>query len=66
MNDRKTPRPVPHPSFYSRPFWDGAREKKLGWKSQPTAMVHLDGCRVPADLCRQTDDRRNFDRADQY
>jgi alkylation response protein AidB-like acyl-CoA dehydrogenase len=26
----------------------GAREKKLGWKSQPTAMVLFDGCRVPA------------------
>jgi alkylation response protein AidB-like acyl-CoA dehydrogenase len=26
----------------------GAPEKKLGWKSQPTAMVIFDGCRVPA------------------
>ena len=26
----------------------GQNEKKLGWHSQPTAMVHLDGCRVPA------------------
>jgi alkylation response protein AidB-like acyl-CoA dehydrogenase len=26
----------------------GAREKKLGWHSQPTAMVLLDGCRIPA------------------
>jgi alkylation response protein AidB-like acyl-CoA dehydrogenase len=26
----------------------GANEKKLGWHSQPTAMVHLDDCRVPA------------------
>jgi alkylation response protein AidB-like acyl-CoA dehydrogenase len=25
----------------------GAPEKKLGWKSQPTAMVVLDNCRVP-------------------
>ncbi len=25
----------------------GAREKKLGWHSQPTAMVHFDACRVP-------------------
>jgi hypothetical protein len=25
----------------------GAREKKLGWKSQPTAMVMLENCRVP-------------------
>jgi hypothetical protein len=25
----------------------GAQEKKLGWKSQPTAMVNLDQCRVP-------------------
>ena len=26
----------------------GAREKKLGWKSQPTAMVIFENCRVPA------------------
>jgi alkylation response protein AidB-like acyl-CoA dehydrogenase len=26
----------------------GAQEKKLGWKSQPTAMVMFDNCRVPA------------------
>ena len=26
----------------------GAREKKLGWHSQPTAMIHFDDCRVPA------------------
>ena len=26
----------------------GAQEKKLGWHSQPTAMVILEGCRVPA------------------
>ena len=25
----------------------GAREKKLGWHSQPTAMVILDACRIP-------------------
>jgi alkylation response protein AidB-like acyl-CoA dehydrogenase len=25
----------------------GAKEKKLGWHSQPTAMVILEGCRVP-------------------
>jgi hypothetical protein len=25
----------------------GAREKKLGWKSQPTAMVAFENCRVP-------------------
>jgi alkylation response protein AidB-like acyl-CoA dehydrogenase len=25
----------------------GAQEKKLGWKSQPTAMVNFDRCRVP-------------------
>ncbi|TPQ49648.1 acyl-CoA dehydrogenase [Prosthecomicrobium hirschii] len=25
----------------------GAQEKKLGWKSQPTAMVNFDGARVP-------------------
>jgi len=27
----------------------GAEEKKLGWHSQPTAMVHFDDCRVPVD-----------------
>ena len=27
----------------------GAQEKKLGWKSQPTAMVNFENCRVPAD-----------------
>jgi alkylation response protein AidB-like acyl-CoA dehydrogenase len=26
----------------------GAKEKKLGWHSQPTAMVLFDGCRIPA------------------
>ena len=26
----------------------GAQEKKLGWKSQPTAMVMFDNCRIPA------------------
>src|SRR5215468_1382373 len=26
----------------------GAQEKKLGWKTQPTAMVLFEGCRVPA------------------
>jgi alkylation response protein AidB-like acyl-CoA dehydrogenase len=26
----------------------GAQEKKLGWKSQPTAMVSFENCRVPA------------------
>ena len=26
----------------------GAPEKKLGWKSQPTAMVSFENCRVPA------------------
>lgn len=26
----------------------GAPERKLGWNSQPTALVHLDGVRVPA------------------
>ncbi len=25
----------------------GAQEKKMGWKSQPTAMVNFDDCRVP-------------------
>jgi alkylation response protein AidB-like acyl-CoA dehydrogenase len=27
----------------------GAQERKMGWVSQPTAMVHLDGVRVPAE-----------------
>jgi alkylation response protein AidB-like acyl-CoA dehydrogenase len=27
----------------------GAQERKLGWASQPTAMVHFDGVRVPAE-----------------
>jgi len=27
----------------------GAPEKKLGWKSQPTAMVMFENCRVPAE-----------------
>ncbi len=27
----------------------GANEKKMGWKSQPTAMVNFDDCRVPVD-----------------
>src|SRR5215813_14235609 len=27
----------------------GAQENKLGWKSQPTAMVMFDDCRVPVD-----------------
>jgi alkylation response protein AidB-like acyl-CoA dehydrogenase len=27
----------------------GAQEKKLGWHSQPTAMVMFDDCRVPAE-----------------
>jgi alkylation response protein AidB-like acyl-CoA dehydrogenase len=27
----------------------GAQEKKLGWKSQPTAAVIFENCRVPAD-----------------
>ncbi|MCA3732250.1 MAG: acyl-CoA dehydrogenase family protein [Phenylobacterium sp.] len=26
----------------------GAQERKMGWNAQPTAMVHLDGVRVPA------------------
>jgi len=26
----------------------GAQEQKLGWKSQPTAMVNFENCRVPA------------------
>jgi alkylation response protein AidB-like acyl-CoA dehydrogenase len=27
----------------------GAQEKKLGWKSQPTAMVMFENCRVPVE-----------------
>ncbi len=27
----------------------GAPERKMGWRSQPTAMVNFDGCRVPVD-----------------
>ncbi len=27
----------------------GAKERKMGWNSQPTAMVHFDGVRVPTD-----------------
>jgi alkylation response protein AidB-like acyl-CoA dehydrogenase len=27
----------------------GAREKKLGWKTQPTAMVNFEDCLVPAE-----------------
>jgi alkylation response protein AidB-like acyl-CoA dehydrogenase len=27
----------------------GAQEKKLGWKTQPTAMVMFEDCRVPAE-----------------
>ncbi|MEL7526667.1 MAG: acyl-CoA dehydrogenase family protein [Pseudomonadota bacterium] len=27
----------------------GAQEKKMGWRSQPTAMVQLDDCKVPGD-----------------
>ncbi|HEY1720782.1 MAG TPA: acyl-CoA dehydrogenase family protein [Magnetospirillaceae bacterium] len=26
----------------------GAQERKLGWNSQPTAMLHFENCRVPA------------------
>jgi hypothetical protein len=29
----------------------GKQERKLGWHSQPTAMVLLDDCRVPLDHC---------------
>jgi alkylation response protein AidB-like acyl-CoA dehydrogenase len=25
----------------------GAQERKMGWNSQPTAMVNFDNCRVP-------------------
>ena len=27
----------------------GKHEKKMGWRSQPTAVVSFDGCRVPAE-----------------
>jgi alkylation response protein AidB-like acyl-CoA dehydrogenase len=27
----------------------GGQEKKMGWKSQPTAMVNFDDCRVPVE-----------------
>jgi len=27
----------------------GANEKKMGWNSQPTAVVNLEDCRIPAD-----------------
>jgi alkylation response protein AidB-like acyl-CoA dehydrogenase len=27
----------------------GKQEKKMGWRSQPTAVVSFDGCRVPAE-----------------
>jgi len=27
----------------------GAQERKMGWNAQPTAMVHFDGVRVPAE-----------------
>ncbi|MCH9780683.1 MAG: acyl-CoA dehydrogenase family protein [Alphaproteobacteria bacterium] len=27
----------------------GAQERKMGWRSQPTAMVVMDDCRIPAD-----------------
>ena len=27
----------------------GANEKKMGWKSQPTAVVNFDNCRVPVE-----------------
>ncbi len=27
----------------------GARERKMGWKAQPTTLVSFDDCRVPAD-----------------
>lgn len=27
----------------------GKQERKMGWRSQPTAMVLFDGCRVPVD-----------------
>ena len=27
----------------------GANERKMGWKSQPTAMVQFDDCRIPAE-----------------
>lgn len=32
---QKTPRPVPKPSFYTKPFWEGARDKKLMLQFDP-------------------------------
>ena len=32
----------------------GAQEKKLGWKSQPTAMVMFENCRVPVANLRRS------------
>ena len=40
----------------------GAQEKKLGWKSQPTAMVIFENCRVPAENLIGNEGRRLQDR----
>ena len=40
----------------------GAPEKKLGWKSQPTAMVNFENCRVPAEQPDRQGGRRLQDR----
>ena len=37
--DNKKPRPVPKPSSYTKPFWDGAREKKLMLQYDPEAKA---------------------------
>jgi hypothetical protein len=35
MNEKKTQRPVPRPSFYTKPFWEGASQKKLMLQYDP-------------------------------
>ena len=37
----------------------GAQERKMGWNSQPTAMVHFDGVRVP-ETCRVGEEGQGF------
>ena len=38
MDNKKT-RPVPKPSSFTKPFWDGAREKKLMLQYDPEAKA---------------------------
>ena len=40
----------------------GAQEQKLGWKSQPTAAVNFETCRVPVGNLRREGGRRLQDR----